>query len=133
MTYYINPIWFYLIELSESLKVLFLVISTCLGVFALAGILICISVEAEYCYTLDAEQHKNKAVWLKRFKMATILCIIFAVLCTITPSEKTATKMMIASVVTYENVDKVKGDAKEIIDYITEKAIEIKGEDKKEE
>ena len=43
----------------------------------------------------------------------------------IIPSKEGVTKMMIASVVTQENVQSVKGDVKELIDYITEKAIEI--------
>ena len=46
------------------------------------------------------------------------------------PSEETVNKMMISSFITKENVEKIKEEtkegAKEIVDYIAEKAIELK-------
>ena len=44
----------------------------------------------------------------------------------VVPTEETVNKMMISSFVTKENVEKTKEEAKEIIDYIAEKAIELK-------
>ena len=44
----------------------------------------------------------------------------------IVPSEETINKMIISSVITKENIEGVKTDAKELVDYIVEKAAELK-------
>ncbi len=62
----------------------------------------------------------------KMIKVSVIATIISAVLMIVVPTEETVNKMMISSFVTKENVEKTKKEAKEIIDYIVEKAIELK-------
>ena len=59
-------------------------------------------------------------------KVSVIATIISAVLMVVVPSEETVNKMMISSFITKENVEKTKEDAKEIVDYVVEKAIELK-------
>ena len=59
-------------------------------------------------------------------KASVLATIISAVLMIVVPTEETVNKMMISSFVTKENVEKTKEEAKEIIDYIAEKAIELK-------
>ena len=133
MTYYIHPIWFYLMDICESFKGVSLAIAIVLFIFTLGGILIICGIvtESDFSNLSDREKEEQNK-WLKKFKVSTIFAIIFMCLFCVTPTKEGVTKMMIASVVTYENVEMVKGDAKEIIDYITEKAVEIKS-DKKEE
>ena len=62
-------------------------------------------------------------------RISLVLLIISAILTVATPSKDGVTKMMIASVITEENVEATKEDVKEIVDYITEKIVETKGED----
>ena len=66
----------------------------------------------------------------KIIKVSVIVTIISAVLMVAVPSEETVNKMMISSFITKENVEKIKEEtkegAKEIVDYIAEKAIELK-------
>lgn len=132
MTYYIHPIWFYLSDVCSGLKWTFGLFAGGLILLALIGFLIISGIATEMEFNLDEEEEKEQTKYYKKFKLALIIGIIFCCLFCITPTKEGVTKMMIASVVTYENVDTVKGDVKEIVDYITEKAIEIKS-DKTEE
>lgn len=126
MTYYINPIWFYLIDVCGSLKVVLGILSGCLIVVFLIGFLIITGIVADYEFDLNEECEKERNKISKKLRLFLIFGIISLCLFCVTPTKEGVTKMMIASVVTYENVESVKGDAKEIIDYITERAIEIK-------
>lgn len=125
MTYYINPIWFYLSDICYSTKGVMLGMAITLVCFGLIGYLITSGIATEWEFHLNSEDEKKQEKWFKRFKVSIILGIIAMFLFCIIPSKEGVTKMMIASVVTQENVQSIKGDAKELIDYITEKAIEI--------
>lgn len=57
--------------------------------------------------------------------MIKVSAITTIILMVVVPSEETVNKMMISSFITKENVEKTK-EAKEIVDYIAEKAIELK-------
>ncbi len=60
------------------------------------------------------------------FKISIITVIVSAILMAIIPSEETINKMIISSVITKENIEGVKTDAKELVDYVVEKAAELK-------
>jgi nucleoid DNA-binding protein len=47
------------------------------------------------------------------------------ILAVFTPSSQTCEKMLISSVVTHENVESTKEDAKEFVDYLFEKIEEL--------
>lgn len=76
------------------------------------------------------KRHRLQTSVKKMIKVSVIATIISAVLMVVVPSEETVNKMMISSFVTKENVEKTKEEAKEevkeIVDYIAEKAIELK-------
>lgn len=128
MNYYINPIWFYLIDVCSSLRGVFsgAILLSVLGFFGFTiAYLIPIG---EGTYDMSDEEDVKLLKSVKRgMRITLILSIISSILVVATPSGDGVTKMMIASVITEENVESTKEDVKEIVDYITEKIIETKG------
>lgn len=107
--YYINPIWFYLIGLCDNIFIISMVALLITGI----GISV---------YAIDAMYENREVIIPKKFIAILILSIILA---TFVPSSDTIKEMMIASVVTHENVDATIEDVKELIDYTIEKAGEL--------
>ena len=122
MTYYINPIWFYLMSISTGMKIFL----CALGVIAFIIIVFAIPIwviEGSVDIT-DLEENEKKI--LKLFKNIIIASIISLFICILIPSKETCIEMMIASQVTHENVTATKEEIYEIVDYITDK---VKGEE----
>jgi len=117
MTYYINPIWFYLINISEGIKTLF-------GVAG--GIVLILSLIALYLWGLDNaidftnmdDDEKKVITAMKKIIIASFVSIF---ICVLIPSKETCVEMMIASQVTHENVSATKEEIYEFIDYVTDK------------
>lgn len=131
MTYIINPWFFYFASLLDSFWTLASIVLF-LAIIGTVGFGIWWVMEA---YNSDFFVHDDKdddketpfAKFCKKMiKVSVIATIISAVLMIVVPTEETVNKMMISSFVTKENVEKTKEEAKEIIDYIAEKAIELK-------
>lgn len=103
----VNPIWFYLAELFSDVNffaVLFALVSG-------AGAVLCLIFASN-------EFGEGRAFFCKIFKRSVIATIVFAIIAVAVPSSNTVQEMAVASVVTYENVEAVKGEATELIDYI---------------
>ena len=129
MTYYINPIWFYLMDICNNLQIVFTVLAVVLAVIGI-GFLIAIPCIISEGHEEDSPEIKKvKKIFIKAF----ILCGIFVTLAVATPSKDALTKMLIASVVTQENVEKAKGDVKELVDYVVEKTTELNEKEKDKE
>ena len=127
MTYYINPIWFYLMNVSDSLR------GWCLGVSLIMAVVSIVIGIYLFAYAMDTnsrtyniltsddekedDQESIKKVW-KVLKKSIILGVLLMLLSILLPSEKTCIEMMIASQVTKENVEIVKEEVYTIIDYI---------------
>ena len=131
MTYIINPWFFYFASLLDSFWTLASIVLF-LAIIGTVGFGIWWVMEA---YNSDFFVHDDKdddneppfAKFCKKMiKASVIATIISAVLMVVVPTEETVDKMMISSFITKENVEKTKEEAKEIVDYITEKAIELK-------
>lgn len=127
MTYIINPWFFYFASLLDSFWtlvsiVLFLAIIGTVGF----GIWWVMEAYASDFFVHDDNESPFAKFCKKMIKTSVIATIISAVLMIVVPTEETVNKMMISSFVTKENVEKTKEEAKEIIDYIAEKAIELK-------
>lgn len=82
----INPIWFYLMSVCNSVGVL--VVGGC----CLSGI------TAGICWAFDGQ-------FSKRCKKALVVCVVCAVLAVFCPTQKTLEKVLIAQNVTYERVE----------------------------
>lgn len=133
MTYIVNPIWFYLMELSEGVKCFGLIIGIVIAISGIIGFGVTLFEQNFwYGYGYKNEDDKKGEVKVKKFFAGLIVVgSILTFIGIITPSQPTVEKMMIASFVTEENVEKAKGEAKELVDYITEKIIEVKQEENK--
>ena len=127
MTYIINPWFFYFASLLDSFWTLASIVLF-LAIIGTVGFGIWWVMEA---YVSDFFVHDDNEPPFAKFckkmiKASVIATIISAVLMVVVPTEETVDKMMISSFITKENVEKTKEEAKEIVDYITEKAIELK-------
>lgn len=73
----------------------------------------------EYCLILKRKSRK-----------CIILASLFMILTACIPSTDTCYKMIAANIITYENVDSVKGLTKDMVDYIFEKigSLSVNGE-----
>ena len=127
MTYIINPWFFYFASLLDSFWTLASIVLF-LAIIGTVGFGIWWVMEA---YNSDFFVHDDNESPFAKFckkmiKASVIATIISAVLMVVVPTEETVDKMMISSFITKENAEKTKEEAKEIVDYITEKAIELK-------
>ena len=110
--YIINPIWFYLIGVAEAIQSFFL----SFGIMGISAIIVVGMVIA-----VDGTINKFK----KLFITGAIISIVFCLIGTLIPNKETCYSMAIASVATTENLEYAAEAGKNIIDYITEKAIEL--------
>ena len=111
MSYYINPIWFYLCNVCDSIRITFLLIGGVSFFFSTVG-----SVVA-YFDGFEVDMSKE----LKTCKKVCVISGIVLFLGLLTPSKQTCMEMMIASLVTHENVTEVKSEVYEIVDYVVDK------------
>lgn len=122
MTYYINPIWLYLMNVSTGLKVFLCVIggfTLVISIFMLIGWWVDSGIDIS-----DMDDDEKRLVSI--FKKVIIASFISLFIGILTPSKETCIEMMIASQVTHENVTATKEEIYEIVDYITDK---VKGEE----
>ena len=104
----VNPWIFYFAEICEGLKMV--------AVFAV--LVVCI-----YMIFAMAAYYTNEIprLWNKNFKIAAIVGVLFLALAVAIPSQSTCYKMIIASQVTAENLDKVEDTIERIADYVADK------------
>lgn len=124
----INPWIFYLIDVLSSLKGITLtaIVIILFGSIGLGTYI----VVYQFCYCYG-EEDRHLITKLTKIlkKVLIVLCIITGVY-TVTPSEETMYKMLVAQNVTYENVDKATEAIKDGVDYIFKK---LGKEDQKDE
>lgn len=127
MTCIINPWFFYFASLADSLQILSIIVfSVSLIVAIIFGVVWCCEINDYDCFGRDDDKTQIINFFKKMFKTSIITVIVSATLMAIIPSEETINKMMISSVITKEKIEEVKIDAKELVDYIVEKAAELK-------
>lgn len=114
MTYYINPLWIYLMNVSGSLKMAFLIFGG-IGLITAGVCLIGACIDSEF---EKAEVNRKR---FSRIIPVFAISIFILLLGIAVPNKETCIEMTIASVVTKENVQTVKEEVYEIIDYVTEK------------
>lgn len=119
MTYYINPMWFYLMSVSTGLKTFLCILGT-ISLIICAIAFISLIIDSYYIST-DLEDDKKIVKIFKKIMIAGVISILIG---TLVPSKEACIEMMIASQVTHENVTATKEEIYEIIDYVTDKVKE---------
>lgn len=117
MTYYINPIWFYIIDVSEGLKTVLIVLTILSLTACFIGAIILTGLILEPITDWDEEQ-KRPFKFIKKVAIASVIALFIGAFI---PSKDTCITMMVASQVTHENVAATKAEIYEIIDYIIAK------------
>ena len=112
MTQIINPWWFYLVDVIGSFKIWCLV----LLVFCVLGF--GATMLLEYDEVLDESDEVKVIKTLKKMVIVGALVITFDMFL---PTKETCYKMMVASQVTEENIQKAEDVIKNSVDYIFEK------------
>ena len=116
----INPLWFYLIDTITSLKVVFLVI----------GVLIWIVLTIVSICHLSWDVDDLKEFWEYKYtKSIAIVGAISLIVGCLIPGIETSYKMLVASLVTPDNIAAVGESVSSIVDYIinsVDKLIESK-------
>ena len=127
MTYIINPFIFYLSNFLDNFSTLSVIVFSISLVAAISfGIFLCYEINDNNCFECDGNETPLIKLLKKMLKISTITLIITATLMTLIPSEETIDKMIISSFITKEKIEGAKKDAKELVDYIVEKAAELK-------
>jgi len=117
MTYYINPIWFYLMNLSTDIKG-FLCIGGAIAVIVASIIFITCVVDDDWDITDMTEEEIAVSKKFKKIICAGFIAIFIGVF---VPSKETCIEMMVASQITHENVTATKEEIYELIDHIIDK------------
>ena len=105
----VNPWIFYFAEICEGLKTVTIILAIIALIYVLCRYLL------YHCGEIRAFW------WNKTTKIITIIGIIFMIFAIAIPSQNTCYKMIIASQVTAENLDKVEDTIERIADYVADK------------
>lgn len=113
MTPIVNPLWFYLIGISENIACTFWIIG---------GILLTIGIGTGIVTLIEHEFMKDDTVkkLLKIIKQTCIVGGLLVMIGNLTPSEDTCYKMMTATLVTPNNITAVGEAATDVVDYIVD-------------
>ena len=119
----INPLWFYLIGISENVAYTFWIVG---------GILLAIGIVIGIVLMIEAWDMKEDVVkiLLKIVKKSVIIGGILVTIGNLTPSKDTCYKMMTAALVTPNNITAVGEAATDVVDYIVDSVDQLlkKGE-----
>ena len=109
----INPLWFYLIGISENVAYTFWIVG---------GILLAIGIVIGIVLMIEAWDMKEDVVkiLLKIVKKSVIIGGILVTIGNLTPSKDTCYKMMTAALVTPNNITAVGEAATDVVDYIVD-------------
>lgn len=113
----INPLWFYLIDVGESLSCAFVIVG-----FIVALIMIILFLSGMDYYT--DEEYKKMLSKNKKFFLIPIFLIVIGMLI---PSSETGYQMLVASLITPDNVDAAGGFIEDIINNIIETSQQLGG------
>nr|WP_297936689.1 hypothetical protein [uncultured Lachnoclostridium sp.] len=114
MNYIINPIWFYVIEVLQNIRMICFVSLLIISIYSVGSYLLCFD---EFEENIVEKLEKNKCILKKNIVIFILLLSVLSIL----PKEETCYKMMVASQVTDENVSKAEDIIKDSVDYIFEK------------
>ena len=120
MTPIINPWIFYIFSVIDKIQVINILSLAILGFFLFACF-ICLSDELSSSYKSKDDKRNVMQFYKKTIKYPLIIFILNLFLLLLVPGKETLTKMLLANVITYENVDAGVDTTREMIDYIFDK------------
>lgn len=103
MDYIVHPMWFYLIDSCGDVSVFFAVIGALVLVIGVV-------------YALESADNNKKEV--SQGIKVSLLGVLMVLIASLIPSERTAYKMAVASMVTKQSAKIAKEEVKEIFEYI---------------
>lgn len=139
----ISPWLIYLANVPQALTIALVVTVFACVVIVIAAVFFCYMAKDEaktlkdrayrYAYRetekeIMAEANKREADAKKLERIAIVASVVAVVslaICAFMPSKETCYQMIAAHYLTYENVDAVGGQAKEVVDYIFDKVDEV--------
>lgn len=120
MNYIINPMWFYWVNVVDTLVLFLVVLFALILVSCIAsGILAFTTLE----YGADDEEHKTAK---RIFKRCFIAAAVVAVVIILIPTKNTLLEMQIARYATYENAEITIDAIKSAVDYIVDAMKSVK-------
>lgn len=120
MNYIINPMWFYWVGVLSKLSIISIVISVVLGLSFLAFIISSLEDYVEF-----GKEDKDFKTKIKLVKIIGILLTITLTILILIPSRQTIYTMMMAKLTTTDNMQIVKEESKELIEFFTEQIEDI--------
>jgi len=114
MNYIIEPSWFYWVSILSKIGCLLVIVS-------FIGIVACI-----ICWIINFNNGNNK----KPIIIFTSIIILISVITTFIPSEKVMYQIMGAKLATTDNIELVKENGKELVEFLTDEIIEVINESK---
>lgn len=127
----INPIWFYLCDVFNIVKIFANIVAVLIGIMWLFTY-----VPGWYLATTNArfgekDGDYKEGLALKATANKLIIPFIVAFILTVfVPSEKTVYKMMVANLATYENIDIATDTIEEAFDHVIDKLVELGDKEK---
>lgn len=117
MDYIIDPMWFYWLQIVDSVQGLFCIVAIISGAIGVIMSVLYIASVVEGC-TYEEDSRKR----LKGLIKPLAVCFIIAITVTVfIPSKQTLIEMEIAKHATYSNVESVKEQIKDATDYILDR------------
>jgi hypothetical protein len=117
MDYIIDPMWFYWLQIVDSIQGLFCITAIISGIISLIALAFYIASVIEGC-TYEEDDRKRLKGLLKPFAICFIIAITAAAFI---PSKQTLIEMEIAKHATYSNVESIKEQIKDAADYILDR------------
>lgn len=109
----INPLWFYLIGISENVACTCWIVG---GLLITVGVILGIVLLCEGGYMKE----NSEKILLKAFKKTVVIGGLLITIGNLTPSKDTCYKMMTAALVTPNNITAVGEAATDVVDYIVD-------------
>lgn len=128
MNYIINPMWFYWINVADSLHVMFGAAFVILGIaeFVLAVIAAASYSAGKDCGPNDPDLRRAKSM-IKPIIICGIVLAVTLVGAVFVPSKNTLIEMMVAKFTTHENAEWTVETIKSAVDYIVEAIAKVNG------
>jgi hypothetical protein len=124
----INPWWFYFISIVENVNAMVGILFVLLTLAGAGGLISFVVDLLGWSPSTQVEKLRAIRPIAKKF-ISIWLCLFLA--STFIPGPKTIYRMLVTSYITPDNIDAVKGEVTDLIDYIIDKVDQLNDKDEK--